>query len=276
MPIKNTILHGALAASLGLVPGAVLAQTAPGPAGNPARATANRPATAPAGYVLGSNDEIQITVFGQEGLSVKTRIKDDGTVNLAFVGPIQAAGKTTLQLGQDIARAYASGGYLASPSVNVDVTDFISSRVTVLGFVPNPGNYALNRDYTIASLVAEAGGVKENGANFVILTPGDKSPPVRISLADLQGDASRRVNPGDQIFVPQVETVYVYGQVNKPGSFPLRPDMTYRQAMAEAGGPTLAASKKIEVRRKGQKVDNVSLDDLVQPDDVLVVKERIF
>ena len=78
------------------------------------------------------------------------------------------------------------------------------------------------------------------------------------------------LEPGDTLFVPTAETVYVYGEVNKGGAFPVQPGMTFRQALALAGGPTLAGSvKRIEVRRAGQKLEKPELDMPVQPEDVL-------
>jgi len=78
-------------------------------------------------YLLGPNDEVEVKIFGQPDMAVKTRIKADGTVNLVLLGPVQALGKTTGDLSREIARAYEAGGYLVKPSVNVDVTSFISS-----------------------------------------------------------------------------------------------------------------------------------------------------
>jgi polysaccharide export outer membrane protein len=243
------------------------------PAAGEAAPAKNQPG---AGYILGPNDEVEVRIFGQPDMTVKTRIKADGTVNLALLGPVKALGKNTSQLSAEIAAAYQAQGYLVNPSVNVEVTTFISKTVTVLGDVPNSGNYPLDRPYSVASMVALAGGVKDTGANAVILTPADGSAPVRISLNDLSGAATRTLQPGDVLFVPPAERVYVYGQVNKPGAYKFQPGMTYRQAMAQAGGPTLAASSRIEVRRDGKKVEDLSLDDQLQPEDVLVIKEKLF
>src|SRR3546814_8866998 len=95
------------------------AQTA---AGNAAATATAAPVaqTASAGYQLGPNDELKISVFGQPDLSTTTRIKEDGTVLLALVGPVSAKGQTTTQLAQDIAAGYASGGYITKPSVSVE------------------------------------------------------------------------------------------------------------------------------------------------------------
>lgn len=237
----------------------------------PARATSD------AGYLLGPDDQVKIAIFGQPDLSTTARIKEDGTVMLALVGPVAARGKTTAQLAGDIASGYASGGFLAKPSVSVEVSDYVSRSVTVLGNVPEAGNYPLDRGYTVASMLAKAGGSTTAGANAVILTPADGSGPVRISLADMSAGAGRPLQPGDILFVPPAEKVYVYGQVQQPGAFSFAPGQTFRQALALAGGPTLAGStRRIKVKRGGKEMEEANLDDAVQPEDVLFIREKLF
>ena len=264
-----------LLTSLLLAPMAATAQIAP--AGS-AAATAAAPAqpVADAGYQLGPDDEVKIAIFGQPDLSSTTRIKEDGTITLALIGPVSARGKTTAQLGQAIAASYASGGFLTNPSVNVEVSNYVSRFVTVLGNVPQAGNYPLDRGYTVASMLAKAGGSSKEGANAVILTPADGSGPVRISLADMAAGANRQLKPGDILFVPPAEKIYVYGQVQQPGAFSFVPGQSFRQALALAGGPTLAGStKRIKVRREGKEIQ-ANLDDPVKPEDVLIIREKLF
>lgn len=243
----------------------------------PAATGAGTASPAVAGYRLGPDDEIKVAIYGQPDLSVTTRVKADGTVRLAMLGAVDARGKTTAELADTIAQRYAAGGYLTNPSVNVEVAQFVSRFVTVLGNVPNAGNYPLDRPYSVAAMLAKAGGATATGANAVILTPADGSGPVRISLADMGAGAGRPLQPGDILFVPPAEKVYVYGQVQEPGAFNFVTGQTFRQALALAGGPTLAGStKRIKVRRGGKEIEGVSLDDPIQPEDVLIIREKLF
>lgn len=229
------------------------------------------------GYILGPNDEIEVTVFGQKDMGVRARIGADGTVNVPFLGAVPAAGGTPADFARRLSDRYVAGGYLTNPSINVEVTNYVSRAATVLGNVPNAGNYPLDRPYTVAMMVARAGGVRADGANVVMLTPAGGGAAQRIELGDPAGLAAQVVRPGDTLFIPPAEMVYVYGQVNQPGAFPYQANMTYRQALARAGGPTLAGStRRIEVRRGGEKVEGVNLDDAVRAEDVLVIKEKLF
>jgi len=54
------------------------------------------------------------------------------------------------------------------------------------------------------------------------------------------------------------------------------PGQSFRQALALAGGPTLAGStKRIKVRREGKEIQ-AKLDDPVKPEDVLIIREKLF
>ncbi|ATY30623.1 polysaccharide biosynthesis/export family protein [Sphingomonas psychrotolerans] len=262
--LNHRLASAALAASILTVP--ATAQT--NGAGAPAALD---------GYRLGPDDEVKVLIYGQPDLSVTTRVKADGTIRLAMLGAVEVRGKTTAELADAIAAGYAKGGYLERPSVNVEMSQFVSRSVTVLGNVPQAGNYPLDRPYSVAAMLAKAGGATVTGANAVILTPADGSGPVRISLADMSAGAGRPLSPGDILFVPPAEKIYVYGQVQEPGAFNFVPGQTFRQALALAGGPTLAGStKRIKVRRAGKEVEGINLDDAVQPEDVLVIREKLF
>lgn len=260
MPNKLLLLLGAFAAV---------------PTGVAATAQVAASAESNGSYLLGPNDEIQVIVFGQQDMTTKTRIRADGTIIAPFLGAVTAADKTTAQLSQELASAYVKGGYLSKPSIDVEVTVYASKVVDVSGYVTAAGLYPLDRPYTVAMLVARAGGAREGGANAVILKPTGGGQDVRISLADGPA-ASRLVMPGDRLYIPEVEKIYVYGEVNKGGEFEYKTGMTFRQALALAGGPTLAGStKRVDVTRSGHSF-RASLDDPMQPDDVLVIKEKLF
>ena len=74
---------------------------------------------------------------------------------------------------------------------------------------------------------------------------------------------------------------YIYGEVQRAGSFRIERGMTIRQALAQAGGPTLRGTeRRLRIYRQGAdaKVEILSpdLNDAVRPDDVLYVRESLF
>lgn len=282
--MRTTIL--AVVCALFLTPTAGAAQqaaSAPQVGGPPAAAA---PAAAPAStavnpdaYVLGVNDEVEITVFGRADTTVTTRIAEDGTVTFPYVGAVKAAGETPRSLATKISRGLKTGGYFTNPIVNVDVKSFISNSVTVFGNVNSPGVLPLDRPLTVAMMVARAGGRRSDAAEYAVLRNADSGTERRIYFDDLDAQSGSGVllKAGDTLFVPEAEQFFVYGQVNSPGQFAIQRGMTVRQALARAGGPTLGGSeKKVSLYRDGKLTKKISLDELVKAKDVLRVGERLF
>ena len=79
-----------------------------------------------AGYVLGPDDVVEITVLGQPEFTTRARIKANGTVQLPFIGEQKIEGETALSLAPKLAEKLRAGGYYAKPVVNVEVSGFAS------------------------------------------------------------------------------------------------------------------------------------------------------
>lgn len=265
-PLAAAAQPASVAPPVSPLPAAGVAQ--PAPAAGP---------TADTEYVLGPEDVIEVEVVGQPDRG-RARVYTDGTVQLNLIGKITAAGKTPRELGTEIASALKAGGFYANPTINIEVVSYASRYVTVLGAVAAPSLVPINRSYRLSEILARVGGVQEAAADYIIVRP-ETGPERRYQVADLAtGDASKDpfVTPGDKIFAPVAEVFYISGQVNAPGSFPVKSGLTVGQAIARAGGLTASGSdKKVQVTRAGKKV---KLDSAakVEPGDVLVVGERLF
>lgn len=246
----------------------------------PAQAQVAPPPSDPGNYILGPNDEVRVTFYGIENRVTTTRIAEDGTITLPFLGKLAAAGRTPNSLADDIATRLRVGGIFVKPNVGVDVTEFVSNAITIVGRVGQPGLVPLDRELTVSTAVARAGGAQPSGADFVILTRKGVPGTVEIALDDLQTlgqGANLPMKPGDTLLVPEAPIVYIYGQVNSPGAIQIKRGMTVRQLLARAGGVGLAGSqKKISLYRGETKIKRVGLEDIVQDKDTYYVRERIF
>ncbi|WP_332783801.1 polysaccharide biosynthesis/export family protein [Sphingomonas sp. PB2P19] len=259
------------------VPGAgALAQTAmPTP---PAALALPLAATTPA-YELGTGDEVQITLFGQQDMTVRTRVREDGTIAYPLLGNVGVAGRRAADVATIIASRLKAGGYYAKPIVNVDVTSYVSKSFTLFGSFGTPGIYPIDRPTTLAMAIARGGGVKSDAADFALLRRIGEANERRIDFADLSdtGGINTLLQPGDTVVVNNAPQVFVYGQVGSPGSYPIKGRMTLRQALIRAGGLTLAGNEKsVTLRRDGQILKRINLDEEVRADDVLFVNERFF
>lgn len=240
------------------------------------------PAAAPAlddTYILDANDVIEVSVLGRTDFTTRARIGSDGVIQLPYLGPVVATKKTTKQLADEIGHALEAGGYFAHPILKVEVVSYGSRYAVVLGSVTTPGLVPIDRAYRLSEMIARAGGVRAEGADYVILRPVG-GPEKRYSIVGFAtGDASEDpyVQSGDKIFVPPADQFYVSGEVKSPGAYALASDMTIRMAISRGGGLTDSGSEhRVRVTRRGVKLDHPDLDSKIEPGDVIVVGQSIF
>src|SRR5215218_1717496 len=82
-------------------------------------------------YVLGPQDVVNITVLGEEELSRKYTIEQDGTFTFPLIGRVTARGLTLRALEQELKSKLVKGGYLKNPEVSVAVDAYQSQRIMV-------------------------------------------------------------------------------------------------------------------------------------------------
>src|SRR5215210_43645 len=81
----------------------------------------------PSGYIIGANDVLAVTVFGQAQLSGKFAVEADGTLAFPLVGRITVGG-LTIRAAEDEIRKRLAGGYLTDPRVAVTVDQYRSQQ----------------------------------------------------------------------------------------------------------------------------------------------------
>jgi polysaccharide export outer membrane protein len=238
-------------------------------------------------YRLGAGDSIRISVFQNPNLTLETRVSEDGTISYTMIGRVRIGGMTLPRAEQTIAKALDDGNFIKDPQVSILPLQIRSSQVSVLGLVNRAGRFPLETFNTrVSEMIAIAGGVSVTGADLAILTGERAGKPYRkevdVAALFLRGgqDDDVVVAGGDVIYVHRAPMFYIYGEVQRPGSYRVERGMTIRQALVQGGGPSArgteralrlwrGADKQVEVR-------NPRLDEPVQPEDVLHVGESLF
>lgn len=111
-------------------------------------------------YRIGSQDLLEISVFGVSELSHQARVNSNGMINVPLVGGVMAGGKTVPELKKELGARYADG-YLQNPQVTVFVKEYTSQRVTLEGAFKKPGIYPLTGRTTLLQAVAMGEGTDE-------------------------------------------------------------------------------------------------------------------
>lgn len=237
-------------------------------------------------YVIGGGDTLKISVYDHEDLDSKVRVSAQGDIILPLIGSIKIGGLNIDKATQKIANMYSSG-YIVNPQVSIFVEEYRSQKVTILGQVKKPGVYELRESTTLLELISKAEGLTPEAGESAILTrkKNGSEENTKINLKDLTETGDSKLNyiiqDSDTIFISKVELVYVTGEVGHPNAYSYEKDLTVLKAIAKAKGLSPKAStRSIKIiRKEGDKevsIDDVKLDDLVLPGDVIVVPESFF
>lgn len=250
------------------------------------------------GYRIGPRDLLEIRVFETPELNVSRRVAEDGKINLPLVGEVELGGMTENEAAQKI-KEVLEAKLLQRASVAVQVQEFRSRPISVIGSVRQPGNLAFSGRWTLLEALTAAGGLAEGHGNLVyVLRRSDNglSDQVAVPVDDLLVRADPKVNipiiAGDLINVPGTVdvTVYCLGEFHQPGalSFKSSDRITLLTLISRAGGLTDRASSKILIKRTGHGTKSELTADYkrilagkdpdveLEPGDVVVVKESFF
>ena len=244
-------------------------------------------AEASADYVLGAGDLVRVAVFQSPDLTLETRVTETGTITYPLLGSLKLGGLSVAQAEDVIARGLRDGNFLKQPQVTLVVMQVRGNQVSVLGMVNRPGRFPIDiTGMRLSELLALAGGVAAGGSDVVTLngTRAGKAWRADVDMPALlargQGE-DPIVSNGDVIFVDRMPTIYIYGEVQRPGALRLERDMSVMQALAAGGGLTLRGTEKgLRVHRKASDgkllASQPALDDRLQDGDVLFVRESLF
>ena len=254
------------------------------------QATLQRHESANPEYTLGPGDQIRIVIADVDDIPDRpVRIDPVGQIDLPLVGAVQAAGLTPAQLREELQAKYSK--YVTSPQVIVNVAEYESRPVSVVGAVVHAGVYQMTSPKHLIDVLSLAGGAAPDAGSTVVITrqaargglsvPGLKTErsattsSLRLSL-DAVTSGSRPednilIQPEDVVAVPKAEIVYVLGNVRRAGGFSMasHPNLTVLQAVSLAEGFTgNAAASHARILRK--------VEDNTPPKEIKVNAERIL
>ncbi len=230
------------------------------------------------GYILGAGDLIEVSVLGQPEFTTRAKVRADGSVALPFLNAVPVAGETPLTLATALTQRLVKGGYYMRPVVSIEIAGYASRYVVVLGEVGVPGLVPIDRPYHLSEIIARSGGLRETGADYVVLRrEGATEAKFRYDrLGSGNTDDDPLVSAGDKIFVPPAPTFSIYGQVNAAGTFAMKAAMTLRTAIARAGGLRENGSEgRAKLIRAGKRV-KFNRDTEIEAGDVIIIGERLI
>ena len=242
--------------------------------------------------IVGEGDQLLVTVFGQPDLSADIIVGANGVVTLPLVGTVDVKGKSGIEIASIFASKLEAGQYLVNPKVSVKIGQQVSRSFSVLGEVARPGRFVLQGNLTVLDALSLAGGVTPR-ADKTMKILRRSSVDGRAELTEYasirldfdndknNGQFTQKVLPNDVLVIGQVKNFYVYGEVRRPGSYPMEDDLNVMRVISIGGGVTdRGSTSRITIHRKlasgEMKEISARITDVVLPGDVVFINERIF
>jgi polysaccharide export outer membrane protein len=243
--MRRSITTLALPASSVVEKVPVKAETAP-PEPNPASLD----------YQVGVGDVLAVNVYGRPDLSTGvttattitkgSRVDGSGNIHIPLGGTVHVAGLTVKAISEAVEQALRK--YVKEPSVVVEVAEYRSKPIYLMGQFRTPGVYYMERPMTFLQGITMGNGF-DPSANLrgVRVLRDRKIAPVDVYSLMMEGHVDQNfwLRPGDTIFLPdnRNQNVFVFGAVTKPGPIPMpQGRMNLLEALAAADPRSVGGS----------------------------------
>jgi polysaccharide export outer membrane protein len=203
-------------------------------------------------YTLGTNDVLEIRLWGYPELTTSTVVQPDGMISLPLNGQIIAAGKTLTELRIEIANELKKIlTSLGTDQVSLTLINFGTINISVLGEVKNPGIYPLTGRVDVLKAISAASGLTDKAGlvNATIIRGNQTTLPVDLEKLFLLNDLSQNytLESGDSLYIPKAFTITnisIAGEVNSPGLYSLEGKVDILKAISACRGVTEKANLK--------------------------------
>ena len=238
-------------------------------------------------YLLGPSDVLDIALRGLDVVKEKVPIRADGNISFSLVDNVPAAGRTITELDEDLTLRLRK--YLRDPKLDITIAEYNSKKVSVQGAIlsvftaagqkTGPGRYGLKGKIHVLDMLLEAGGTTPDAQlDRVQLLRGDVSYRLNIQRVLTLGDTRDNVvlQDGDLLFVPgiarQSKKVVILGEVQKPNVYVFSEDVSFLEALGQAGGLTDTAIRNdvriIRTVDEAPKMFSINYERLVSGKDL--------
>jgi len=257
-------------------------------------------------YIIGDEDVLQISVWGNQELSVQVPVRPDGMISAPLLGDVMARGLTPQELKTALERGMSR--FVKAPVVSVMVTAVNSFKVYVFGegISRNPaavqaaggtgtsGMLTLRKNTSLLQLLAQLGSLKDADLKNAYLVRGKKKVAADFAALVAMGENAENIQlaADDVIYIPAGfdQRIRIIGAVRTPMTISYADGMTALDAVLSAGGFTEFASqngvtvvrneagtvRSIDVKLKDVMNGNVKKNVALQPGDIVMVHSGIF
>lgn len=207
----------------------------------------------PQNYVLGIDDELQVSIWGASQQTYELSVESNGAVNIPDIGPVYVAGMEFLKAKELIKKRLIAiyqgmGGQYPNTFAEVSISNLRSIKINVIGEVMVPGTYTLPSTASAFNALYLSGGPNENGSFRSIQLIRDNKIIKTIDVYDFLINANTQGNvqlrEQDVIYIPTYQKrVEVTGAFKRNGLFELTEKENLTDLIRYLGGFTDRAFK---------------------------------
>lgn len=163
-------------------------------------------------YVIRQGDQIQLNVWGYPEFNTNGSVKESGSIAIALIGDLNAAGLTKEQF-TEIVRTKLSEYIQGEIKLTLSVVTSVAQKVTVLGYVTRQENIPISTEMPLLEVLSAAGGTTPESdiRRIKIIRFGEAQNPLEVDLTwyieNGNLDAAPMIRPGDTVYIPKRENV---------------------------------------------------------------------
>ena len=254
-----------------------------------------------AGYIIGANDVVRVSVYSGGQSQPEFRLTDytvqtDGSITLPLIKPIKVAGLSVLAANAAVRQALLDGHQFEECNVDITIMGYHSSHLKVQGAVNKPGSVDMTAErMNISDVLNAAGNLQPTaGTEIKVKRAGGRAAEPDVLVRDGWEIYSRDdLNSGrlievqlydnDIVEVPVAPKFFVQGFVTTPGEAQWEPNLNLERALIRVGGVTKdGAANRIEIRRidsktkeyKKIKLAKDPMSTIIEAGDIIKVPKR--
>jgi len=200
-----------------------------------------------------AGDRLRITVEESPNLNRTYAVAGDGTIDVEYIGRVIVESKSTVEAAAYL-KSLLEGSHFKRATVSVEVSEFVTGSILVLGAVGNPTSISYRGDeiITLIEALSQAGGMTARAAKdqvkiFRWKTGGAIerdiiTVDVKKIMADLDFTKDQYLRPRDIVLVPELgddssaAEFLALGEFGNPGFHPHAENMDIIRAVIRAGG----------------------------------------
>lgn len=246
---------------------------------------------------IGPDDLIGLSVYDSPELTRNIRVSNDGTIRLPLLRQrLSVAGLWPAEVETAVANALRQEGVMVEPVVTVNVAEYRSRPIKVVGAVKHPVTFQAFGETTLLDAISRAEGLSDDAGPEILVSKvqtGEDGKsrtlvqriPVKVLIDAADPDSNLQLQGGEEIRVPDAGRIYVVGNVKKPGAFPIKDssETSVMRLLALSEGLLAYSSKTAYIYRKeasgGKNEIPIDLEKIVQrkaPDVSLVANDVLY